>query len=87
MIYGTVYKHGNNNSQVYGISFGWTSLFPMKLKSEAHEKFTSIFKRDGVPPDMIMYNYKEQLNSDFHKNLSEANFHQKRIEPYLPWIR
>ena len=34
---------------------------------------------------MIMDNSKGKLSSDFCKNLCEADFHQKTIEPQLPW--
>ena len=79
MISGTVSKHVNKNAKVYGTTFGWTYLFPMTLKSEDHETFPLIFKRYGVPPEMIMDNSKEILSSDFCKKLQEANCHQKTI--------
>ena len=58
MISGNVSKRGNNNSQVYGTSFGWTRLFPMRLNSDAHETLSLLFKSDCVPPGMIMDNTK-----------------------------
>ena len=57
----------------------------MKLKSDVHEKFPLLFKRDGVPPNMIIDHSKEQLSSDFIKKLFEANCHQKIIKPHSPW--
>ena len=57
----------------------------MKLKSDAHDTLTLMFKHDRVRPDMIMDNYKEHLISDFCKKLPEANFHQKKIEPHSYW--
>ena len=75
MIAGAVSNYGNNNAQVYGIFFGWASFPPMKLKSDAHETFPLLFKRDGAPPEIIMDNSKEQLIIYFCKKLREANFH------------
>ena len=53
LIAGTVFKRGNKYSQVFGTSFGWTCLYPMAPKGQAHEVLSIIFKRDGVPPTMI----------------------------------
>ena len=69
MVSGTVSNCGNNNAQVYGTSFGWKWLFPMKLKSDAHETFSLIFKSDGVTHETIMDNSREQLISEFRKKL------------------
>ena len=85
MIYWTVSKRGNNNSQVDATYFGWTHLLPIKMKSDAHDKLPLIFKHYSVPPDMIMDNSKEQLRRDFCRNLCQSNFHQKKIEPHPPW--
>ena len=85
MIAGTVSKPVNNNAQVYVTSYGWKRLFPMKLKSDDNETLPLIFKRYGVPPEMIMDNSKEILSSDFCKKLQEANCHQKTIKPQSPW--
>ena len=58
---------------------------PMKLKIDAHETLPLLFKRDGVTPETIMDNSKEQLISDFSKKLREANFQQKMIDTHSPW--
>ena len=85
MIAGTVSKRGNKNSRVYGTSFGLTRFPPMKLKSDDNETLSLLFKHDGVLPEMIMDNSKEQLSSDFCKKLREANCHHNMIEPQSPW--
>ena len=85
VIAGTLSNHRNKNSQVYATYYGWTRLFPIKLKSDAHETLPLTFKRDGVLPDMIMNNSKEQSSRDFWKKLREDKFHQKAIEPHSPW--
>ena len=85
MISGTVSKRGNKNAQVYGTSFSWTTLLPMKLNSDTHETLPLLFKRDGVPPEMIMDKSKEQLSRNFCNKLREANFHKKIIKPHPPW--
>ena len=86
LIAGTKSKRGNKNAQVYGSSFGWCRAFPMATKGDAHDTLPLLFKRDGVPPDMIMDNSKEQLSKAFRKKLREADCHLKTIEPYSPWM-
>ena len=85
LIAGTVSKRGNKNAQVYGTSFGWCRAHPMERKSQAHETVSLLFKRDGVPPAMIMDNSKEQLSTEFRRKLREADCHHRTIEPYSPW--
>ena len=67
LIAGTKSKQGNKNAQVYGSSFGWCRAFPMAMKGDAHDTLPLLFKQDGVPPDMIMDNSKEQLSKAFRK--------------------
>ena len=42
-------------------------VFPMKNKSDAHEMLSVLFKRDGVPPKVIMDGPKEQTRANFEK--------------------
>ena len=60
---------------MYGASFGWAQAFPMKKKGYTHETPPLLFKRDGVPPKMIVGGAKEQILGKFNKKLKEANFH------------
>ena len=70
---GTVSKHGKKYSQVFGTSFGWTRLYPMATKGQAHESISLLFKRDGVPPTMISDVSKEQaFKKEFRSKLRDA---------------
>ena len=84
LIAGSVYKRGNKYAQVYGASFGWTQDLPMAKKGDAHETLYLLFRRDGVPPEMIMDGSKEQTLGNFNNKLKEANFHLKQTDPYSP---
>ena len=44
----------------------------MKLKSEAHETLSMVFKRDGVPPKIVVDNYKEQTIGKFVLEMSRG---------------
>ena len=54
LIAGTTSKRGNKYSQVYGTSFRWARAHPMKFKREAHRTLSVMFKRDGVPQEMVI---------------------------------
>ena len=56
----------------------------MASRSEAHETFTSLFVRDGVPPTCICGNAKEMIQGKFQQKLKDAACHLKQLEPYAP---
>jgi hypothetical protein len=72
--------------QVYSTSFGWTRIHPMRQKSEAHNTLDLLFKRDGVPPEMVVDGSKEQTLGDFARKCREASCYLKQTEPYSPWM-
>ena len=45
----------------------------MKKNSEAHETLSLMFKRDGVPPRMVLDNSKEQSLGEFRGNCREVD--------------
>ena len=57
----------------------------MKKKSESHETLSLVFKRDGVPPRMIVDNSKEQSLGEFRQKCCEVDCHLVNTEPYSPW--
>ena len=54
----------------------------MRKKGEAHKTLSMVFKRDGVPPCMILDNSKEQSLGEFKHKCCEADFHLVNDEPY-----
>ena len=46
----------------------------MKLMSEAHDSLSIIFKRDGVPPRIVVDNSKEQSFGKFGGNFHAADY-------------
>ena len=56
----------------------------MKLKSEAHETLSLLFKRDGVPPKIVVDNSKEPTLGKFLKKCKEADSQLVTTEPYSP---
>jgi hypothetical protein len=85
MFAGTESKNGNKCCQVFATNFGWAHAHPLKQKGEAHEVLLLMFKRDGVPPEMILDGSKEQVEGAFKHKLKEVNCHLSVTEPYAPW--
>ena len=54
----------------------------MKLKLKVHEFLSMLFKRDGVPPKIVIDNSKEQSLGKFASKCCEANYHLVNTEPY-----
>jgi len=78
-------KRGNKCAQVYSHPTGWIRAFPMRLEREAHESLSVLFKRDGVPNNMVMDGAKTQIHGEFKKKCRESGCHIKQVEPYSPW--
>ena len=57
----------------------------MKKKSEAHENLSLMFKRDGVPPRIIVDNSKEQYLGKFRRKCREVDCHLVNTEHYSTW--
>jgi len=78
-------KRGNKAAQVYGTSFGWSRAYGMKSKGEAHETYSILCSKVGVPDNIICDGAKEQILGDFRRKCRETSCHVKQLEPYTPW--
>ena len=56
----------------------------MAQKSEAHDTQYLMFKRDGVPPNMIVDKSREKSLGDFARKCREAECNLVNSEPYSP---
>ena len=64
---GTFSKRENLYDQVNLNEFGWSRVHQMKNKGDVHETLSLLFKRDGVPPMMVMDGSKEQKLGSFRR--------------------
>ena len=80
-ISGVMSKASNKYAQVFGTSFHWSRCFPMKKKSEAPEALALLFKRDGVPNNMIVDRSMEQTQGGFKNKCREVDCRLKQLEP------
>ena len=75
----------NRYAQVFATKFGWVRVYPMKRKSDAHEGFSLMAQRDGVPPLIVCDGAKEQIMGEFRRKAKEAGCRVKQTEPHSPW--
>ena len=68
-------RRGNRCAQIFATDFGWSYLFPVKLKSEAHEALSLLCQWDRVPSTVICDNAKEIFLGEFNRKLKEALCH------------
>ena len=78
-------KRGNTCAQIFSHPSGWCRAFPCVKKSHTHEGFSLIFKRYGVPNEMVIDGSKEQSLGEFKRKCRECSCHIKQIEPYSHW--
>ena len=74
-------KRGNKCVQVYSHSTGWVRTFPMRREREAHKRLPVLFKRDGVPNNIVMDGAKTQIQGDFKKKCKESGCHTIQVDP------
>eukprot|EP00978_Attheya_sp_CCMP212_P035962 scaffold159681_cov67-Attheya_sp.AAC.1 len=79
-------KRGNNTAQVFGTSFRWSRAYGMRSKGDAHEAYSILCSKVGVPDNIICDGAKEeQILGDFRWKCWETSCHVKQLEPYTPW--
>ena len=72
----------NTCAQCYCTDFGWTAVYPMQSKSQAHETLDELHRDVGVFNAMIPDNALELTKGEFAKKLRKVNTALKPIEPY-----
>ena len=75
----------NKYAQVFGTRFGWTRVYPMRNKSDAHEELSLMAQRDGVLFAIVMDDSKEQMLGPFRRKAKEMDCHVLQTEPHSPW--
>ena len=78
------YFRKNKYAQIFATRFGWVRVFPMQKKSDAHQAFSLMAQRDGVPPIIVMDGAKEETQGEFRRKAKEMDCRVKQTEPYSP---
>jgi hypothetical protein len=72
----------NTCAQVYVTTFHWTKIFPMKLKSDAHQTLDKLHKEVGVFETIVPDNAPELVAGDFRRKAIHAGSRIKPVEAY-----
>ena len=67
-----MFRRGNRCTQVFATHFGLSCLFPVKLKSKAHETLSLLFQWDGMPSVIICNNTKEMILGEFNSKIKDS---------------
>jgi hypothetical protein len=70
----------NKYAQVFVTRFGWTRIYPMRTKSDAHKGFSLMFQCNGIRPTIIMDGSEEQTIDEFRKKARAAGCCIKQTE-------
>jgi hypothetical protein len=75
-------RQKNKAAQIFCTDFGFVRAFTLKKEKEAHEAFSLLFHRDGVPNVMVMDGSKAQVEGEFRRKLRDTGCHIKLTEPH-----
>jgi hypothetical protein len=75
-------RQKNKAAQIFCTDFGFVRAFPLKKEKEAHEDFSLLFHRDGVPNVMVMDGANAQVEGEFRRKQYDAGCHIKQNEPH-----
>ena len=82
----TLSRRGNRCTKIFATDFGWSCLFPMKVKSEVCQALSLLFQQDRVPTTVMCDKSKEMVLGEFSRKLKEASCDLKQIEAFTPWM-
>ena len=85
MVSGVKSQKQNKYAQVFATPFQWSRVYPMQLKSQAHDALSLLFKQSGVPTAMIVDGSKEQTLGEFNRKCQQADCRLKQLEPHSQW--
>jgi len=71
--------------QLFGNDIGFTQVYPMRLKSEAHLSLKSFVHNVGIPHILHSDNAKELSQGEWRKVCNDFSIHTKNTEPHSPW--
>ena len=86
MFANAVSRRNNKCTQIFATGFGWSCLFAIKLKSEAHKALPFPFHWVRMPPTIICDNAKEMVHCEFTRKLNETSCHLRQTEPFTQWL-
>jgi IS30 family transposase len=77
--------NGNSMVQLFTNDLAFTRVYPMKLKSQAHESLSTFIHEVGIPSSLHSDDAKELMQGKFKDLCKEFNIPCTYTEPYSPW--
>ena len=77
--------NGNGMAQIYTNDIAFTRVYPMKLKSQAHETLSAFIHEVGIPSSLNSDDAKELMHGKFKELCKEYHIPCTYTEPYSPW--
>ena len=77
--------NGSAMAQVYTNDQGYTRVYPMKLKSQAHETLSTFIHEVGIPSAIHSDDAPELMQGRFKELCKEFHIPCTYSEPYSPW--
>ena len=72
-------------AQIYGNRAKFCKLYPMAVKSQAHESLSTFIHEIGVPSEIHSDGAKEIAQGQFRKLMNRHSIFHTSTEPYSPW--
>jgi hypothetical protein len=77
--------NGNSMAQLYTNDLAFTRVYPMKLKSQAHESLSAFIHEIGIPSSLHSDDAKELMQGKFKDLCKEFHIPCTNSEPHSPW--
>ena len=71
-------------AQIYANKSGFTKIYPMERKSQAHETLTNFVHEVGIPREIHSDNALELVAGEMKKKLIKYEIYTTMTEPYTP---
>ena len=72
-------------AQIYSNRIGYTKLYPMVNKSQAHESLSTFIHEVGIPHEIHCDEAKELISGEMKKKMIKYEIHNTWAESYSPW--
>ncbi len=77
--------NGNTMAQIYTNDHGYSKVYPMKLRSQAHETLSQLIHEVGIPSAILSDDAPELMKGRFKDLCKEFHIPCNYTEPYSPW--
>ena len=85
LFFGNKSIQGNSCAQIYVNRAGYTKIYPLASKSNAHESLTAFIHEVGIPGSLHSDDAKELVSGVMLQKMRKYEIFHTMSEPYSPW--